>query len=215
MSKERGSISAWELAAAEGTEASKWSASDSHSTAGTGSGSFASAGGGGSGTGESRGSGPSPSVSSPSSSSPKPSSAAASPSSDWGSMASSDVLSVRGAGGPSGLWEDGGSCVMGVDAPRRSVLKRSRFTRFRWPEGVVLVRTLVTGATGLIGANLVRRLARDGARVRVLLPPGAEKRALAGVDAEAAAGDVRDAHSLEKAMLGISRVYHAAGRIRF
>jgi dihydroflavonol-4-reductase len=104
---------------------------------------------------------------------------------------------------------------MGVDAPRRSVLKRSRFTRFRRPEGVVLVRTLVTGATGLIGANLVRRLARDGARVRVLLPPGAKKRALAGVDTEVVPGDVRDAHSLEKAMVGISRVYHAAGRIRF
>ena len=77
------------------------------------------------------------------------------------------------------------------------------------------MRTLVTGATGLIGANLVRRLARDGARVRVLLPPGADRRALAGVDVEAVPGDVRDAHSLAKAMLGMARVYHAAGRIRF
>jgi dihydroflavonol-4-reductase len=95
------------------------------------------------------------------------------------------------------------------------VLKRSRFTRFRWPEGVVRVQTLVTGATGLIGANLIRRLAREGTRARVLLPPGAERRSLAGVDVEAVPGDVRDAHSLEKAMVGISRVYHAAGRIRF
>jgi dihydroflavonol-4-reductase len=77
------------------------------------------------------------------------------------------------------------------------------------------VRTLVTGATGLIGANLVRRLARDGTRVRVLLPPGADRRALAGVDVEAVPGDVRDAHSLARAMLGMTRVYHAAGRIRF
>ena len=77
------------------------------------------------------------------------------------------------------------------------------------------MRTLVTGATGLIGANLVRRLARDGTRPRVLLPPGAKRRALAGVDVEPVVGDVRDAHSLAKAMVGIARVYHAAGHIRF
>ncbi len=77
------------------------------------------------------------------------------------------------------------------------------------------MRTLVTGATGLIGANLVRRLARDGTRPRVLLPPGVDRRALAGVDVEPVAGDVRDAHSLAKAMVGITRVYHAAGHIRF
>jgi dihydroflavonol-4-reductase len=77
------------------------------------------------------------------------------------------------------------------------------------------VRTLVTGATGLIGANLVRRLARDGSRPRALLPPGGDRRALVGVDVELVPGDVRDAHSLAKAMVGISRVYHAAGRIRF
>ena len=49
----------------------------------------------------------------------------------------------------------------------------------------------------------------------MLLPPGVDRRALAGVDVEAVAGDVRDAHSLAKAMLGVARVYHAAGHIRF
>ena len=73
----------------------------------------------------------------------------------------------------------------------------------------------MTGATGLIGANLVRRLAKDGIRVRVLLPPGANRRALKGVEVESVPGDVRDAHSLAKAMVGVTRVYHAAGRIRF
>ncbi len=77
------------------------------------------------------------------------------------------------------------------------------------------MRTLVTGATGLIGANLVRRLARDGTRPRALVPPGADRRALAGVDAERVTGDVRDAHSLAKAMVGMARVYHAAGHVRF
>ena len=77
------------------------------------------------------------------------------------------------------------------------------------------MRTLVTGATGLIGANLVRRLTRAGIRPRVLRPPRAQKRALAGVDVEAVVGDIRDAHSLAKAMNGIARVYHAAGHVRF
>ncbi len=73
----------------------------------------------------------------------------------------------------------------------------------------------MTGATGLIGTNLVRRLARDGTRVRALLPPGENRGALKGVDVELVSGDVRDAHSLAKAMMGMARVYHAAGRIRF
>jgi dihydroflavonol-4-reductase len=77
------------------------------------------------------------------------------------------------------------------------------------------LQTLVTGATGLIGANLVRRLAREGTRPRVLLPPRGDLRALAGVDVEVVSGDVRDAHSLAKAMAGVGRVYHAAGHIRF
>jgi dihydroflavonol-4-reductase len=77
------------------------------------------------------------------------------------------------------------------------------------------LRTLVTGATGLIGANLVRRLARDGTRCRILLPAGGHRRSLAGVDVEAVRGDVRDAHSLAKAMVGMTRVYHAAGHVRF
>ena len=34
------------------------------------------------------------------------------------------------------------------------------------------MRTLLTGATGLIGANLVRTLLRAGERPRVLLTPG-------------------------------------------
>jgi dihydroflavonol-4-reductase len=77
------------------------------------------------------------------------------------------------------------------------------------------MRTLLTGATGLIGANLARTLLRAGERPRVLLTPGSDARALAGLDLERVSGDVRDAHSLAKAMNGIRRVFHAAGHVRF
>ncbi|HVP62751.1 MAG TPA: NAD-dependent epimerase/dehydratase family protein [Myxococcaceae bacterium] len=77
------------------------------------------------------------------------------------------------------------------------------------------MRTLLTGATGLIGANLVRTLLRAGERPRVLLTPGSDARSLAGLDVERVSGDVRDAHSLAKAMSGVQRVFHAAGHVRF
>jgi len=77
------------------------------------------------------------------------------------------------------------------------------------------MRTLLTGATGLIGANLVRTLIRAGERPRVLLTPGSDARSLAGLDVERVWGDVRDAHSLAKAMNGVQRVFHAAGHVRF
>ena len=77
------------------------------------------------------------------------------------------------------------------------------------------MRTLLTGATGLIGANLVRALLRAGERPRVLLTPGSDARSLAGLDVDRVSGDVRDAHSLAKAMTGIQRVFHAAGHVRF
>ena len=77
------------------------------------------------------------------------------------------------------------------------------------------MRTLLTGATGLIGANLARRLLRDGEHVRTLVPPGSDAHALAGLEVEQFRGDIRDAHSLAKAMAGVTVVFHAAGRVRF
>src|SRR5437660_346103 len=54
-------------------------------------------------------------------------------------------------------------------------------------------RTLVTGATGHLGANLVRRLIADGEWVRVLLRPDKATSAVDGLDVERVVGDVRDA----------------------
>ncbi|MBI3724111.1 SDR family oxidoreductase, partial [bacterium] len=72
--------------------------------------------------------------------------------------------------------------------------------------------TLVTGATGLVGLNLVRKLVSQGERVRIFARPSKHPRlGLDDLDVEHAAGDVTDQESIEKAMKGVARVYHVAG----
>jgi dihydroflavonol-4-reductase len=73
--------------------------------------------------------------------------------------------------------------------------------------------TLVTGATGLVGNNVVRALLDQGARVRVLVRASAADRPLAGLNIERAAGDVRDRDSVRRAMQDVGRVVHAAARV--
>ena len=73
--------------------------------------------------------------------------------------------------------------------------------------------TLVTGATGHLGANLVRRLLSDGHRVRVLLRPGSPGDAVDDLNVERAIGDLRDPASLAPAVEGCARVFHCAAKI--
>ena len=68
---------------------------------------------------------------------------------------------------------------------------------------------LVTGATGHLGANLVRRLLADGERVRVLLEPRARTEAVDGLPVERVTGDLRDRLAVARAVAGSDRVYHA------
>ncbi len=69
---------------------------------------------------------------------------------------------------------------------------------------------LVTGATGLIGGNLVRELLRHGDRVRVLLRPGSDTGGLAGLPLERVTGDLLDTPSLHAAADGCATIYHCA-----
>lgn len=72
---------------------------------------------------------------------------------------------------------------------------------------------LVTGGTGFIGSAVVRRLLRDGHKVRVLDNDsrGAQAR-LADIraDIEFVVGDVRDKESVANAIRGIDSVHHLA-----
>jgi dihydroflavonol-4-reductase len=72
---------------------------------------------------------------------------------------------------------------------------------------------LVTGATGCIGSNITRELVHRGEDVAVLRRADDSLVAIADVtdDVEHRLGDVRDAVSVERAMSGVTHVYHLAG----
>lgn len=73
--------------------------------------------------------------------------------------------------------------------------------------------TLVTGATGLVGNNVVRALLAQGHHVRVLARATSDSRPFAGLDVEIASGDVCDADAVQRAAAGVTRVVHAAARV--
>jgi nucleoside-diphosphate-sugar epimerase len=70
--------------------------------------------------------------------------------------------------------------------------------------------TLVTGANGFIGSHLVDLLLARGARVRALVRPTSD---LTFLDprAEIAHGDLSRPFGLERALRGVTAVYHVAG----
>lgn len=74
--------------------------------------------------------------------------------------------------------------------------------------------TLVTGATGLVGNNLVRLLLQRGEAVRALVRAGCDPRPLKGLDVETIEGDVCDLESMRRACKGASAVIHSAGVVR-
>jgi dihydroflavonol-4-reductase len=74
--------------------------------------------------------------------------------------------------------------------------------------------TLVTGAAGFLGSHLARQLVARGESVRVLLRASSSNRAIADLSLEYVTGDLRDAVSLERAMVGIRHVYHVAADYR-
>ncbi len=75
------------------------------------------------------------------------------------------------------------------------------------------MKIVVTGASGHLGANLVRALIEQGESPRVLLHEGRPAPALAGLELESMSGDVRDPASLDRAFAGAEIVYHLAGFI--
>jgi len=73
-------------------------------------------------------------------------------------------------------------------------------------------KVLVSGATGHLGANLVRALLAEGEEVVALLH-SADTAAVDGLDVERRQGDVRDREAMRKAVGGCDRVFHCAAMV--
>jgi dihydroflavonol-4-reductase len=69
----------------------------------------------------------------------------------------------------------------------------------------------VTGASGLLGGNLVRAMLANGERVRALVHQ--DQRAISGLDVTVARADLDDPASLERAFDGVEVVHHLASLI--
>ena len=76
------------------------------------------------------------------------------------------------------------------------------------------MKAFVTGATGFIGASIVRELLKDGCEVRVLARPGSDRRNLAGLDIEIREGDLGDRDALIRGLSGCHTLFHAAADYR-
>jgi len=74
--------------------------------------------------------------------------------------------------------------------------------------------TLITGATGLVGSAVAKKLLAEGFAVRALVRPGSPRFHLDGLDLEFVTGDIRDAASVRSAMAGIRYVFHVAADYR-
>ncbi len=76
------------------------------------------------------------------------------------------------------------------------------------------MKAFVTGATGFIGASIVRELLKDGLDVRALVRHGSDTRNLQGVTVEWWQGDLLDQSALENGIRGCAWVFHAAADYR-
>ncbi len=73
---------------------------------------------------------------------------------------------------------------------------------------------MLTGATGFVGAAVLRALLAKGVRVRALVRPASDTRNLDGLDVERVAGDLGDPASLARAVAGCRALYHVAADYR-
>lgn len=75
-------------------------------------------------------------------------------------------------------------------------------------------RVFVTGGTGFVGSAVARALIYRGYAVRALARPGSDRTNLSGLDVEIVTGDLCDAASIERAVLGCRYVFHVAADYR-
>ena len=76
------------------------------------------------------------------------------------------------------------------------------------------MKTLLTGATGFVGARVLRSLVAAGHHVRALVRPNSDRRNLTGIDCEIVTGDLVEPASLSRALRGCEAVFHVAADYR-
>ena len=77
-----------------------------------------------------------------------------------------------------------------------------------------MMKTLITGVTGLLGGNLVRLMARKGdSELKVLVREGSNRAALEGLEVEIITGDIRDRAAVDRAVAGCARMVHCAASV--
>src|SRR5580658_3444710 len=75
-------------------------------------------------------------------------------------------------------------------------------------------QTLITGASGLVGSAVARKLVAEGFPVRALVRTGSPRFHLQDLNLEFVGGDIRDAESERRAMAGVRYVFHVAADYR-
>src|SRR6185312_17164653 len=77
-----------------------------------------------------------------------------------------------------------------------------------------VMRALVTGATGFVGAAVARALLREGWEVRALARKGSDRRNLRSIAVEVIEGDLADPASLAESIGGCEALFHVAADYR-
>src|ERR1041385_885504 len=76
------------------------------------------------------------------------------------------------------------------------------------------MRTLLTGATGFVGAAVLRTLVAAGHDVRVLVRAGSDRQNLSGIDCEIITRDLAEPEALRRAVRHCEALFHVAADYR-
>ncbi len=76
------------------------------------------------------------------------------------------------------------------------------------------MKVLLTGATGLLGNNLLRALLHDGHEVKVLVRHSSDRRPTDGLEVEKAYAELADSSQIGLAVEGVDLLIHAAAMIQ-
>ena len=77
------------------------------------------------------------------------------------------------------------------------------------------MKVFITGASGFIGGNLVRRLVEKGYRVKALVRPGSKISTTFVNEVEIVEGDILDFDTVLRGVSGCGWVFHCAAAYKF